>query len=232
MGDDDLIAGLQAQVKREVVERYVRERRILEEEINLVLEDTSAWHGGLAAWERQRRRLASALLTPEAGRRFFRVAGLGEYEGPARRRHRFERPKAWTRCGRYLRLVQRLYGGVWEEARNLASERQRLLGLMEEVNRDILHFEASHDLMAISAYLRSLDPAELQRRKILGVNFTAKERAISAEALSFRPIARERLELEQVSLEPRPPREVLPQVEHMLKDLCRRLPQEVDRLWL
>lgn len=231
MSDDDLIAGLQAQVKREVVERYVRERLILEEEINLVLEDASAWHGGMAAWERGRRRLASALLTPGLGRAFFQAANLGEYDGPARRKHRFKRSKAWTRCGSYLRLVKRLYRELYEEGGKLADERQRLLKLMEEVNRDIRHFENSHDMMGLSAYLRSLDPGELKRRKFLGVNFTAKEMALSAEALSFKPIANGRLDLEWAELEPAPPKEVMAQMEPMLKEMCRRLPREVDRLW-
>lgn len=231
MSDEDLIAGLQAQVKREVIERYVRERRILEEEINLVLEDASAWHGGLAAWERGRRRLASALLTPKAGRQFFEAAGLGEYDGPAKRKHRFKRPRAWTKCGAYVRLVRHLYTELWEEGQKLAAERERLLKLMEEVNRDIRHFENCHDMMAISAYLRSLDPAELKRRKFLGVNFTAREMALSAEALSFKPIANGRLELEQARLEPVSPKEVMAAMEPMLKDLCASLPREVSRLW-
>ncbi len=232
MSDDDLIAGLQAQVKKEVVERYVRERLILEEETNLVLEDASAWHGGMAAWERQRRQLASALLTPEAGRKFFVAANLGQYDGPARRKHRFKRPKAWTRCGAYLRLVKSIYRELYEEGGKLAAERQRLVKLMEEVNRDILHFESSHDMMALSAYLRSLDPQELKRRKFLGVNFTAKEMALSAEALSFKPIANGRLDLERAELEPAPPKEVMPAMEPMLKEMCRTLHREVDRLWL
>jgi len=231
MTDDDLIAGLQAQVKKEVVERYVRERLILEEEINLVLEDACAWHGGLAAWERGRRRLASALLNPQAGRRFFEAARLGHYDGPARREHRFKRPKAWTKCGAYLRLIKRLYKELWDESQKLASERERLLELMEEVNQDIRHFESSHDMMAIGAYLRSLDPAELKRRKFLGVNFTAKEVALSAEALSFRPIAQSRLELEHAHLEPALPRDVMTQMQPMLKHLCKSLPREVSRLW-
>lgn len=231
MSDDDLIAGLQAQVKREVVERYVRERRILEEEINLVLEDASAWHGGLAAWERKRRQLASALLSPEAGRKFFEAARLGAYDGPARRKLRFKKPKAWTRCGAYLRLVKRLYRELFQEGFKLAEERQRIIKLMEEVNGDIRHFEASHDMMGLSAYLRSMDPQELKRRKFLGVNFTAKEMALSAEALSFKPIANGRLEIEHAELDSLEPKEVFSAMEPMLKELCRTLPREVDRLW-
>jgi hypothetical protein len=231
MSDDDLIAGLQAQVKREVVERYVRERRILEEEINLVLEDASAWHGGLAAWERKRRQLASVLLTPQEGRKFFEAAHLGAYDGPARRKHRFKKPKAWTRCGAYLRLVKRLYRELFQEGQKLAEERQRILELMDEVNGDIRHFEASHDMMGLSAYLRSLDPQELKRRKLLGVNFTAKEMALSAEALSFKPIANGRLEIEHAELDSAEPKEVFSAMEPMLKELCRTLPREVDRLW-
>lgn len=231
MSDDDLIAGLQAQVKKEVVERYVRERLILEEEINLVLEDASAWHGGLAAWERKRRQLASVLLTPQAGRKFFEAAGLGAYDGPARRKCRLKKPKAWTRCGAYLRLVKRLYRELFQEGRKLFEERERLLKLMEEVNQDIRHFEASHDMISICSYLRSMDPQELRRRKFLGVNFTAREVALSAEALCFRPIANGRLELEREGLDSALPREVWSAMEPMLKELCRTLPREVDRLW-
>jgi hypothetical protein len=231
MSDDDLIAGLQAQVKREVVERYVRERLILEEEINLVLEDTSAWHGGMAAWERQRRQLASVLLSPEAGRKFFEAANLGTYDGPARRKHSFKRPKAWTQCGSYLRLIKRLYRDLHQEGLKLSEERKRIIELMEEVNGDIRHFETSHDMMALSAYLRSLDPQELRRRKFLGVNFTAKEMALSAEALSFKPIANGRLDMERAELEAAPPKEVMSVMEPMLKELCRNLPREVSRLW-
>jgi hypothetical protein len=231
MGDDDLVQGLQASVRREVVERYVRERRILEEEIAMVLEAASAWHGGVAAWEREKRRLASALLEEEAGREFFRLAGLGPWPGPARRGARFARPKAWRRCQAYRRLIQRLCRELWAQARDLAREREELLALMEEVNQDIRHFEATHDMMSLSAYLRSLDPNEILRRKILGVNFSARETALSAEALSFRPVARQRLGLEEASLEMAPPEEALPAAKDLLTELCRRRPREVEALW-
>jgi hypothetical protein len=231
MSADDLVQGLQASVRKEVVERYVRERRILEEEIAMVLEAASAWHGGLAAWEREKRRLASALLEEQAGRRFFELAGLGPWPGPARRGARFARPKAWRRCQAYRRLIDRLYRELWARARELAEERERLVELMEEVNQDIRHFEATHDMMTISAYLRSLDPNELLRRKIMGVNFSARETALSAEALSFRPVARQRLALEEASLEPEPPEEALAEAKGLLTDVCRSWPEEVEALW-
>ncbi|CAO0824136.1 hypothetical protein DFAR_420003 [Desulfarculales bacterium] len=59
-------------------------------------------------------------------------------------------------------------------------ERQRVLNLRQEVNRDILEFERNYDFMSLSAYLRDLDSQELQRRKILGVNFSPGKTAASA----------------------------------------------------
>lgn len=49
MYEDDLVAALQQAVKQEIIENYMRERRIMEEEIALLCETASAFHGGLAA---------------------------------------------------------------------------------------------------------------------------------------------------------------------------------------
>jgi len=231
MSDEDLIAGLQASVKREVVERYVRERRILEEEVAMVLEAASAWHGGLAAWEAMQRRLARALITEEAGRSFFHQSGLGDYPGMARRERRYRRPPAWRQCRAYVKLIAGMYGELVRDWSELKEERERVLSLMAEVNADILHFEANHDMMALSAYLRSLDPQEILRRKILGVNFTAKEQALSAEALSYRPVAAERLALMSVSVEPLEPGPAMAAGKGLLLQVCREHPREVERLW-
>lgn len=231
MGDEDFIQGLQAAVKREVIERYVRERRILEEEINMVLEAASAWHGAVAAWEYLRQRLSAVLVSPAAARRFFTAAGLGpEPDPPLRPLPRFPRPPGLTLQQRYRRLVAELFAQVVAGRKELAAEREQVAALMEEVNQDIRTFEANHDLMAISAYLRSLDPAELQRRKILGVNFTAAETALSAAALSFRPIDPQRLLMGYLAPAPEDP-ELPPQALEVLRQICRRHRWRVQALW-
>jgi hypothetical protein len=135
------------------------------------------------------------------------------------------RIRGLTRAARFASLIQGLYQGLVEEAALLEDERRKALALMEEVNRDIRLFEANHDLMMLSSYLRSLDPAELQRRRILGVNFTAAEKALSAEALSFKPLKAAAMSLDRAVPQPRPVDEVMGATAELLKQALKRNPQ-------
>ncbi|RJX32681.1 MAG: hypothetical protein C4525_09825 [Desulfarculus sp.] len=233
MANEEFIQALQQSVKQEIVQNYFRERRIIEEEIVLVTEAASAFLGGLAAWDRAAALLGRALLSAQGRKLFFALAGL---EPPDPRAVELAAPavgmrpiRGLTHAGRYQSLVAGLYQGLWEQAQELKQERQRALDLLQEVNGDIRAFEANHDLMGLAAYLRSLDPAELQRRKILGVNFTAAERALSAEALSFKPLKVAAMGLDHEAPSPRPPRQVLAEAKDILQGLARERPQELRR---
>lgn len=233
MADEDFISALHQSVKREVVNNYLNERCIVEEEINILLEDTCGYHGGLAAWEEDKTRLAGALLAPQAADRFFALAGL---ELPSWDRVQalplavpLSRPRGLTRAARYRNLVGILYEGLWGKARELGEERGRLEALMNEVNADIRRFEANYDLMSLSAYLRTLDPVEIRRRKILGVNFTARENQVSAEALSFRPLTPLQLALDDQTDRLYPPDQVMPAAADLLKQTYRDHAQLAER---
>ena len=233
MSDDDLIAALNQTVKQEVLENYCRERRIIEEEGNLLFETCCAFHGGLSAWDKGKLLLSRALLTPQGARDFFQLAGLTPSQEECQPADLvFVPPKGWTRCRRYQKLIERLYQDLWQGRQALEQERQKALDLRQEVNQDILDFERNHDFLSLSAYLRDLDPYELQRRKILGVNFSPGETAASAEALCFRPFSLERLGLDHEPESMRPPEEVLPAAQEMLLQLCQRHPELVDALWV
>ncbi len=232
MSDEDLIAALNQAVKQEVLENYCRERRVIEEEGNLLFETCCAFHGGLSAWDKGKMLLARALLTPEGVRAFFHLAGLEPFPEECQTPDLvFLPPKAWTRCRRYQKLIAGLYTDLWQGRQALEDERQKALDLRQEVNQDILEFERNHDFLSLSAYLRDLDPQELQRRKILGVNFSPGETAASAEALSFRPFSVERLGLDQHTEHLRPPQEVLPAAHSLIHAICRQHPGLVDALW-
>ncbi|MCF8032098.1 MAG: hypothetical protein K9K66_02510 [Desulfarculaceae bacterium] len=225
MADEQFIQALQQAVKQEIIQNYFRERRIVEEEILLVTEAASAWLGGLSLWERHRALLGRALGRREAWEEFFAIAGLDppsphgvDLAAPA---VGLARIRGLTRGARYASLIKGLYQGLVDEAEALEAERLKALDLMEEVNQDILIFESNHDLMMLSSYLRSLDPVELQRRKILGVNFTAKEKMLSAEALSFRPLKAAKMGLDQPGPRPRPVRRVMDEAAPLLKKVAR-----------
>lgn len=232
MGDDDLISALNQAVKQEIIENYLRERRIVEEETSILLEACSAFQGGVCAWEQNKVRLGRALLTPEGVGRFFALAGLSITPdvlapGPIE----FPPLRGLTRCGRYRRLVGRIYRDLWASHEALVKERLEVLALRDEVNQDILGFERNYDLLGLQSYLRSLNPAELQRRRLLGVNFTPGETAEAAAALSFHPLSAQRLGLDAELDRLRPPEDLLPAAQPLLRQLCRRHPQQVDALW-
>jgi len=226
MAQDDLIAALQQAVRQEIAETYFHERRVLEEERAMLLEETSAYHGQEAACDGLKAQLAQALLTPEAAERAFAMAAMALPEGWAARRLGPPLPGralgGLTTCGRHWRLVRALYEETWRAAERLREEHGRLLALLDEVNADIKHFEANHDLLALMSYMRSMDPQELQRRKIMGVNFGHGETAAAAAQLSFRPLSVAFLHLEQPPERPRPPAEVRAGLRKEQRQACRR----------
>jgi hypothetical protein len=234
MRDDDLITGLQASVKMEVVELYLRERRIIEEEVSMVFEASADYHHKVAEWRRNRDLMMTALITPEDGERFSSLTRLAPYESClCFEICLFEKPNgAFTRFGRYRRLIEGLYAEIYNLALEVAKARLRLADLLNEVNDDIRRFELNHDLMSINQYLRSMSPEKLLKRKILGVNYTAKETALAAQALSFRPIAIEILSLDNQVDPLVPPNEAFMKTKPLLKEICRKHPKEVDTLFI
>lgn len=235
MTDEAYIDALNQAVKQEVISRYMFERRLLDEEVCMLNEDVCSLHGADVQLGRLLANLAKALISRRAGRQFFETAGLGRVpDRSGAEPLRLERPKGWTRLGRYRRLVMGLYGQVQQAMAELAKELQEVFKLLEEVNLDILEFEKNHDLLSLSSYLASLDLGETQRRKIMGANFTAAEKAVSAAALSFKPLADEALGIDDPDLPsaaPPTPEELLPLVEPILKRVCANHPQEVDALF-
>ncbi|MBU4563341.1 MAG: hypothetical protein KMY53_06660 [Desulfarculus sp.] len=229
MGDDAYIQALNQAVKQEIVQNYFRERRIIEEEILLVTEAVSGLLGGLYAWEKHRARLGRALGDADIREKFFDAAGIipprPESVASAAPAVGLTPIRGLTRAARYASLIQGLYKVLVDEAAGLEDERQRAIKLMKEVNQDILAFEANHDLMMLESYLRSMNPDALQKRKILGVNFTAKEKAVSAEALSFKPLKAKDMILEDPLPKPKQVSQVMEQVGGLLKQALKRNPQ-------
>lgn len=229
MSDDSYIQALNQTVKQEIVQNYFRERRIIEEEILLVTEAVSALLGGLYTWEKHRARLGRALGDGDIRERFFAAAGIvpprPESVAKAAPAVGITPIRGLTRTARYTSLIRGLYRVLTEEAAELEDERQRALKLTREVNRDIRAFEANHDLMMLEGYLRTLSPETLKKRRILGVNFTAKEKAISAQALSFKPLKPRDMGLEDPLPKPRPVSQVMAQVGDLLKQALKRNPR-------
>lgn len=236
MSSEDLVSALQEAVRQEVVENYFRERRLLEEECNILKEDASAYHGGLAATTGLEIQLALLLLEPLGAETFFSYTGLRLPEGYHGHKLKpvlpLKRVGGLTRCRKYLNLVKALYTQLWIHRQNLREEYKRLRDLLSEVNADIKRFELNHDMLALTAYMRSLDPQELQRRKIMGVNFSHGETSAAAARLSFKTFSAEKIELTSEPVSPLTPSRVMEKAEPMLIEACRRNKGVVDEILL
>lgn len=181
---DDFLDALNYQVKYEVVTRYLRERRIIEEEKKEYQELLNAYRVIEAAARNCRDDLACLLVDHDNWVGFFRLLGFGRPPlarfGPeAANQPPFcplgLRPKGITRRGRYINLVIHTYGRLVDQTHHGQTAAENLLALDKEINRDIQKFHSNFDLMAIINLLNAMDIDLVIRKKILGGNFTAEE---------------------------------------------------------
>lgn len=230
MSEDDFIAGLTQAVKREVVSRYLKDRRVLEEEIAILNEDVCSLHGDDCSLDYMIDRLAGALFSLEAARDYFALAGLAPPERLPDPPTGQARPLGLTLCGRYKNLVDSLYQAVYRKNQALNKETEDTAKLLAEVNRDIKHFESVNDVLALTSYLRSLDLTGLQKAKLLGENFTFSEREGLVGSLAFRPVKAESLELPS-SRELAEPGRQKGATAKLLKKICRENRAKIPPLW-
>ncbi len=200
--EDDFISGLTRQVKEEVIENYVLERRLLELQIEHLREQARrareiAENAGsslaclafLMRGQEMRARLKQ-ILNPAAGS--FWSAFLDQPFDPEKRPAPV---RGLTRKGRFRKLVvlscNELTTGM-KTYREVFDETAAECGA---VNINIDAFHRNFDLLAILNFFRTLDVRSLERKNILGENFTAREMAELDRNLYIRPMAFEKLGL-------------------------------------
>ncbi|MFH1092331.1 MAG: hypothetical protein V1742_12260 [Pseudomonadota bacterium] len=196
---DDFIDALTYQVKEEVINNYLRERLILEEEINEYHHNLSAYREIEDQTRKIRDELACLLVTPQNFRLFFGRLGFGR--PPLTRLGHGDvlgkpptcpvglTPRGFTKRGRYLRLVMDTYRELYELVKKGQEAAKAILALAEEINQDIKKFHLYFDVMAITNFLKSLDVTTLQKKKFLGQNFTAAELASLDDKMVFKKIS-------------------------------------------
>ena len=199
---DDFIDALNFQVKEEVVGNYLRERCILEEEINIYNEKLDEYLASEEKARQARQDLACLLVTPENFDEFFRLIGfdrtplvrLGEldekYGAPACPVGLT--PRGFTQKGRYLELVFKTYEILNKKSRDASRAADALLELAAEINSDITRFHQNYDLLGLLHFLKSMDISMELKKKYLGDNFEAKDLASLEKNMTFRKVAPEK----------------------------------------
>jgi len=199
MMNDDFFSALTQEVREEVIENYVHERRLLEEQIHYVKE-----LAGLAktAWDSLLKRFArmcDLLVEPNFIDGFRDLTGL---EAPAfdkietgqpgyRKEVRLIKVRALTNRGKFKKLLNESYRRlfVWNEKYREAY--QELQEECKAVGYNVKKFEDNHDLLTIIRFLKDMDTEVIKRKHFLGDNFTPEEMGSVETNLRFKPVRME-----------------------------------------
>ena len=195
---DEFIDALTYQVKEEVINNYLKERLIIEEEIKEYRELTDTYHKLAAEVRDKRDELACLLVTYDNFGRFFELLGFsspplnrvghgpGIDNAPACPLEL--RPKGLTKRGQYIRLTIQTYGLFHEKATQGRATAKELILLAEEINRDINKFHQNFDLMAIIHFLKRLDLSQVVKKRFLGDNFSPSEMDTLEQKMRIKPL--------------------------------------------
>lgn len=229
--EDDLISSLTRQVKEEVIENYLTERRI----VGLQIEDIEAQaeEARFQALKTGRRlsRLAYLMVQPEMLKKLLDLLNISSpsfwndcLEKKFSRGIRLIRVRALTDKGKFRKLLLEAYNRLYRWMENYRKVYEELNAECRAVNMNIDKFQKNFDLLTILNFLKSLDQATLERKHYLGENFTAEELTSIDQKLYLRPINFEKLGIPVPLTLPKPER-----VEEALSNLAHDIYQKYHR---
>ena len=200
--EDDLVSSLTHQVKEEVIQNYILERRLIELQIEHVREKAAKTRLHSRITGKRLSRLAFLMIGPEDRDQLSEFLRLSDgcfwrtcLETDFPPRISFIQVRALTQKRKFRKLVIESYSRFHEHMKRYLGHYEDLGLECAGVNRNIEAFGKNFDLLGILNFLRSLDTRGSERKRILGENFTAKEVAALDKNLYIAPIALEKFEL-------------------------------------
>lgn len=200
---DDIIGALTQEVKEEVIQNYLYERRLVDEQIDHVNELAAQTALLQDILYRRFARIYEFLSEKTFIDEFARVIGLNEapFESRFRNDPDFRKGlrfiKVWglttkTKFARllleaYRRLVER-HGAYKEAYENLEAE-------CRAVNYNIKRFRNGFDLLLILNFLKDMDVDFIDKKHWLSDNFTPQEMSSVEANLSFKAFKMEQFKL-------------------------------------
>jgi hypothetical protein len=200
---DDIIGALTQEVKEEVIENYLHDRRLIAEQVkyvNELAEQTAELEGECVKCFA---RICNSLIEPQFMDEFRQALGLKE----APFGERFGKDPedreglSWTKLrgltyrARFKKLLIESYRGLYISA---CKYREAYGNLQEEckaVNHNLKKFENDYDLLILLRFLKDMDFEFMEKKHWLSDNFTPEEMASVETSLSFRPIRMEQFKL-------------------------------------
>lgn len=200
---DDIIAALTQEVKQEVIESYLYERRLIDEQMNHV--NDLAEHA-IDLEGRLYRRFARiyeylsepkyiSLFAPSIGMKGALFETRFRKDPNFRKGLRFIKVRGLSSRVRFRKLLYESYRRLftWNKAYTEAYE--ELKNETKAVNQNLKKFEEKYDLLTILNFLKDMDIDFIRKRHFLGDNFTPGEMAAVEASLHLRPIRMEQFKL-------------------------------------
>jgi len=204
---DDLISALTQEVKEEVINNYLYERRLIETQIDYVKE--LADHAAQLQKMLFRRfaRMYHLLLKPEFINEFVLLLGLKEApfkdliadEPEYRKDVLFIKIHGLTNRSKFKKLFLEAYRRLCNWNNKYLEAYRNLIEECKAVNHNLKKFEDNHDLLTILNFLKRMDTEEIAKKHFMGDNFAPEEIASIEKNLRFKPVC-----IEQFNLIPPP----------------------------
>jgi hypothetical protein len=209
--EEDLIASLTRQVKEEVVENYLTERRIVGLQVEEI--ESRAEEARFQALKTGRRLSRLAYLTVQPVM-LGRLVGLLNIPATSYWNECLEkkfsegirliRVRALTDKGKFRKLLLEAYNRFYQWMEKYRKTYEELNAECRAVNMNIDKFQKNFDLLTILNFLKGLDQVTLDRKRLLGENFTPEELASVDQKLYLPPINFDKLEVPAPLALPRP----------------------------
>lgn len=234
--DEDLISCLTRQVKEDVIENYLTERRLIGLQIEEVHKQAAEVQALAQKTGRRLHRLIQLMIHPEMVKRLFSLLKIPPssfwydctHERFARG-VRFIRVRALTDRGKFRKLALEAYLRFYRRMRRYEEAYGELTGLCQAVNSNIKHFQRNFDLLTILSFLKGLDTSTLERKQFLGENFSADEIASVDQKLFIGLIKFEELEV-PAPLPLPPPDQADPPIAELVLEVYGKYQKFVKRL--
>lgn len=193
MVNEDFFDCLTREIKDEVMERYVTERRLielqledLEERIECVraqAKEAATRLKRVAFWmltDSMRKRLAEALNIPPSSVWRQHLAGGLPYEA-----HSIA-VSAFRDRTKLRQIVIKAYGRAYQWMGRYRKGYEDLANECRAVVSNIMGFQNNSDLITVLTFLKGIDTCAMEKSRFLGGNFTAPELSSIDEKLRFR----------------------------------------------
>ncbi len=234
--DEDLISSLTCQVREDVIDHYLTERRLIGLQIEEVQNQAAEVKAQAQKTGRRLHRLTLLMIQPEMVKRLFTLLKVPQpsfWHDCSQERFsrgvRFIQVRALTDRGRFRKLVLEAYLRLYRRMKRYEDAYAELSGLCQAVNSNIRHFQGNFDLLTLLSFLKSLDTGTLERKHFLGGNFTAEEITSVDQKLYIGLIKFEALQVPVPLPLPAPGQVERPMTE-LAQEVYRKYQQAVKRL--